>query len=387
MTTGRMFRAMTAPLLLALCLATIAAAPAGAQTNDDSAIIGPGTTAGGVDLSNLTITQAAAKLEQELAPRLLAPVTVRIGHRRFRIGGERARVKLDALRTARRAYYASRDAGTAPPVLPPPIAPPPPTTTPPPATTPPPTTMPPATTTPPPTRRAAGGTSAGLQVPIAASYSRTAVREWAEKVDRRVTRQPRSATLHIGLTHMKVRKARRGFTIDSSRMARRVGKAITDPFAGRDALREPLVGLDPPVTVRSLRRANATIVTVDRNGFRLRLFKNLRRVKTYGIAVGMAGLDTPAGLYRITSRQVDPAWHVPNSAWAGSLAGQVIPGGAPDNPLKARWLGIVNGVGIHGTAEDWSIGTRASHGCIRMHVSDVIDLYPRVPLGTRVLIR
>jgi predicted N-acetyltransferase YhbS len=103
MTTGRMFRAMTAPLLLALCLAMIAAAPAGAQTNDESAIIGPGTTAGGVDLSNLTITQAAAKLEQELAPRLLAPVTVRIGHRRFRIGGERARVKLDALRTARRA--------------------------------------------------------------------------------------------------------------------------------------------------------------------------------------------------------------------------------------------------------------------------------------------
>ena len=78
---------------------------------------------------------------------------------------------------------------------------------------------------------------------------------------------------------------------------------------------------------------------------------------------------------------------MPNSAWAGSLAGQVIPGGAPNNPLKARWLGIANGVGIHGTAEDWSIGTRASHGCIRMHVSDVIDLYPRVPVGTPVLIR
>ena len=64
----------------------------------------------------------------------------------------------------------------------------------------------------------------------------------------------------------------------------------------------------------------------------------------------------------------------------------VIPGGAPNNPLRARWLGIANGVGIHGTAEDWSIGTRASHGCIRMHVSDVIDLYNRVPVGTAVLI-
>ena len=108
--------------------------------------------------------------------------------------------------------------------------------------------------------------------------------------------------------------------------------------------------------------------------------------KTYPIAVGMAGLETPAGRYAIQDKQVNPAWHVPNSAWAGSLAGQTIPGGAPDNPLKARWLGIANGVGIHGTAEGWSIGTRASHGCIRMHVSDVEDLYPRVPIGTPVLI-
>ena len=50
-------------------------------------------------------------------------------------------------------------------------------------------------------------------------------------------------------------------------------------------------------------------------------------------------------------------------------------------------MGIANGVGIHGTAEDWSIGSRASHGCIRMHVSDVIDLYSRVPVGTPVLIK
>jgi lipoprotein-anchoring transpeptidase ErfK/SrfK len=48
----------------------------------------------------------------------------------------------------------------------------------------------------------------------------------------------------------------------------------------------------------------------------------------------------------------------------------------------------VNGaVGIHGTAEEWSIGSRASHGCIRMRVSDVIELYRRVPVGTPVLIR
>jgi lipoprotein-anchoring transpeptidase ErfK/SrfK len=148
-----------------------------------------------------------------------------------------------------------------------------------------------------------------------------------------------------------------------------------------------LKALEPRVTLAAVRRANATILTVDRDHFMLRLFVHLRHSKTYGIAVGMAGLDTPAGTYTISNKVVNPAWHVPNSAWAGSLAGSVIPGGAPDNPLKARWLGIRDGVGIHGTSEEWSIGSRASHGCIRMRVADVEELYPRVPVGTKVLIR
>ena len=50
-------------------------------------------------------------------------------------------------------------------------------------------------------------------------------------------------------------------------------------------------------------------------------------------------------------------------------------------------MGVVGGVGIHGTGMEWSIGTRASHGCIRMRVADVIDLFGRVPIGTPVYIR
>ena len=60
----------------------------------------------------------------------------------------------------------------------------------------------------------------------------------------------------------------------------------------------------------------------------------------------------PAGLYHIQNKAVNPAWHVPNSAWAGDLAGTVVPGGTPQNPLKARWMGIFAGAGIHGTDAD-----------------------------------
>ena len=91
--------------------------------------------------------------------------------------------------------------------------------------------------------------------------------------------------------------------------------------------------------------------------------------------------------YNIVNKAVNPAWSVPNSPWAGELQGTTVSGGSAANPLKARWMGIANGVGIHGTGEDYSIGTRASHGCIRMHVPDVIDLFKRVPVGAAVLIK
>ncbi|MGH2451438.1 MAG: L,D-transpeptidase, partial [Candidatus Limnocylindria bacterium] len=60
----------------------------------------------------------------------------------------------------------------------------------------------------------------------------------------------------------------------------------------------------------------------------------------------------------------------------------------PENPIKARWMGFSRaaGIGIHGTADEASIGTAASHGCIRMTARDVIDLYERVPLHTPLYI-
>jgi lipoprotein-anchoring transpeptidase ErfK/SrfK len=108
-------------------------------------------------------------------------------------------------------------------------------------------------------------------------------------------------------------------------------------------------------------------------------------VKTYTIAVGQAGLETPSGQYTVQDKQVNPTWHVPDSDWAGKLAGRVIPPG-PDNPLKARWIGIIDGAGIHGTVETGSLGTNASHGCIRMAIPDVIELFDRVPYGSTIFV-
>ena len=105
----------------------------------------------------------------------------------------------------------------------------------------------------------------------------------------------------------------------------------------------------PKVTTKKLAETYNTLLIVDRASFQLKLFKQLKPVKTYAIAVGMVGLETPAGVYHIQNKAVNPAWTMPNSSWvAPADRGKVVPGGTPENPLKARWLGIFNGAGIHG---------------------------------------
>jgi lipoprotein-anchoring transpeptidase ErfK/SrfK len=139
------------------------------------------------------------------------------------------------------------------------------------------------------------------------------------------------------------------------------------------------------VTVSDLSTRYPSYITVDRGNFTLRVYSHLQLARSYPIAVGQAGLQTPAGLYHIQDKVVNPSWQVPLSSWAGSLAGKLIPPG-PDDPLKARWMGIFDGAGIHGTDETSSIGHAFSHGCVRMTIPDVIDLYDRVSVGTPVYI-
>jgi len=143
----------------------------------------------------------------------------------------------------------------------------------------------------------------------------------------------------------------------------------------------------PEVTREELAASHPVILTIDRPSFELRLWKNLQLSKTYTIAVGAVGYDTPSGLYHIQNKAVNPAWTMPDSDWvAPADRGTVVPGGVPENPLKARWLGIYDGAGIHGTDATYSLGTAASHGCIRMAIPDVIELYDQVPVSTPVYI-
>lgn len=135
-----------------------------------------------------------------------------------------------------------------------------------------------------------------------------------------------------------------------------------------------------------------TWLEADRTRFLLNVYARgdgarFRHVRSYHIAVGMQGLETPAGRYLISSRSDKPEWRAPDSEWVDpSIRGKVFSHDDPANPIKARWLGIADGVGLHGIdpREYDTIGTAASHGCIRLRIPDVIELYERVALGTPI---
>jgi lipoprotein-anchoring transpeptidase ErfK/SrfK len=120
-------------------------------------------------------------------------------------------------------------------------------------------------------------------------------------------------------------------------------------------------------------------IVVDLSACRLYLYKDGKLVRSYSVAVGQPAYPTPSGDYAIVSMIMNPTWIPPDSPWARGL--EPIPPG-PGNPVGTRWIGTsAPGVGIHGTPADYSIGTHASHGCIRMHMWDVEDLFSRVVVG------
>jgi lipoprotein-anchoring transpeptidase ErfK/SrfK len=313
-------------------------------------VIAQGVTIGGVDVGGLTGAQARSRLQERLVEPLRQPVIVRHGRYRARLGAAQAHLRVDVDASVAEALRRSRNGN-------------------------------PLSRT---VRTITGGTIAAQIKPVV-TYDARAVSGLVRRVARTLDRRPRDASVRPSAYGLQRVASRPGRAVVERRLKARIVSALTTADGTR-AVSVPVRRVAPKVTTGELARRYPTYLVVNRSGFVLKLYKKLKLVKTYPVAVGQVGLETPAGLYHIQNKAVNPAWSVPNSAWAGDLAGQVIPGGAPNNPIRARWLGIYDGAGIHGTTETGSLGSAASHGCIRMAVPDVVDLYPRVPLHTPIYI-
>lgn len=133
--------------------------------------------------------------------------------------------------------------------------------------------------------------------------------------------------------------------------------------------------------------ASAGTIVVRTNERRLYLVLGQGRALVYPVGVGRAGMQW-AGQSRIESKRVRPAWGPPAMMKRENpRLPDVIPGGAPNNPMGVAALVLSGGeYAIHGTNSPGSIGGFVSHGCIRMYNQDITDLYDRVSVGTPVIV-
>jgi lipoprotein-anchoring transpeptidase ErfK/SrfK len=311
--------------------------------------ISDGVKVGDVDVGGLNRNQAAHRIQRRLVAPLHRAVVVRLGSESYKLPASSLKVRANVNGMVDEAVDASQSGGVPGRIF----------------------------------RDITGG-SVNTTVHPEVSYSRQAVNRFVLHVTKQIDRPPQDATVSASGSSLNVVPAENGRTLKVAKLERRVNSVVNGGSRTK-VITAHIVVTKPKVTTKQVASQYPVYLTLDRAAFTLRLWDNLKLTKSYSVAVGQQGLQTPAGLYHIQDKQVDPSWHVPNSAWAGSLAGQVIPPG-PSDPLKARWLGIFNGAGIHGTDETWSIGQAVSHGCVRMTIPDVIDLYPRVPVGTPIYI-
>lgn len=311
--------------------------------------IAEGVRIGNVDVGGLNRDEAKQEVRATVIKPLAKPVTVTHDGTRYILTPEKLDVSADIDSTLDQAFEVSREGGL-------------------------------------PTRlwRYATGGEVDEDISPTVTYDEKAIDEFIGKIAADVNQDPVDASVEPSPASLNVVAGEPGQTLRADELRTQVEKAVESP-SGR-TLAAQVEEVAPEVTTKDVASKYPTYITVDRSTFQLRLWQDLKNTQTYTVAIGAQGFDTPVGTYPIQNKAVDPAWSVPDSAWAGDLAGTTVPGGSPENPLKARWMGIFDGAGIHGTDDVASLGSAASHGCIRMSVPDVIDLYDQVDVGTPVYI-
>jgi lipoprotein-anchoring transpeptidase ErfK/SrfK len=312
--------------------------------------IADGVTIGGVDVGGMEATEAKRAIRQQLLAPLRHSISVNFGSHRWNLAGDKLKIHANLDGAVEEALSASRQGGILGRVV-----------------------------------RYVSDSAVEKNVSPHIAYSPQAVNRFVRRVAATIDREPQNASVEANGDSLEFVPAQYGRKVRDNQLTHQLNTAVLNANAPH-AIFVRVHRTKPDVaTRREVAAEYPSYLTLDRSTFTLRLWLHLKPARTYTVAVGQEGLETPAGLYHIQEKQENPSWHVPNSAWAGALAGKVIPPG-PEDPIKARWMGIFEGAGIHGTEETWSLGQAASHGCVRMSIPDVEELYDLVEVGTPIYI-
>jgi hypothetical protein len=274
-------------VLLLVLVGGAVAAYAYDSSRDDT--IAQGVMVAGVDVGGMKVPEARQVIARELRAPLERPIAVVHAGKHFRLSAEDAGVHADVEGMVDEALTKSREGSIVTRVA----------------------------------RDITGGEE-NAQVPARVTYDQEAIDALVTRVSRNLSRPAHDAEVDFPSLH-KV-KEQNGVAVRSAVLRQRLAQALTVPGVAR-RVKAPVRLTKPKVTQAQLAEKYPVLLIADRNAFKLRLYKKLQLVKEYTVAVGAVGFDTPAGMYHIQNKAVNPTWTVPNSAWAGDLAGRSIPPG------------------------------------------------------------
>jgi hypothetical protein len=333
--------------LIAALLLVLVVGGAYAYDSSQKDQIAKGVTIGGVDVSGLNEEEATALVRRKLLAPLKGSLRVTFRDRSWELPGEKLKIRANVDAAVEEAVEDSQEGGLPGRLV-----------------------------------RYVSGGEVDESIKPGVTYFEPAINRFVRRIAEDINREPQNADVEPSGSSLNVVAGQDGLKLRDNLLEQELKAAVLSANAP-DAIAARAHSIAPEITKKEVAAQYPTYLTLDRSTFTLRLWKNLKLAKTYTVAVGAEGFATPEGLYQIEAMEENPVWNVPESDWAGSLAGQSIPPG-PENPIKARWMAIYEGAGIHGTEETSSLGTAASHGCVRMAIPDVEELYDEVELGTPI---
>jgi lipoprotein-anchoring transpeptidase ErfK/SrfK len=216
---------------------------------------------------------------------------------------------------------------------------------------------------------------------VGVSYTddQTKVKRFVRALAPKLAVAPVNASIQLVDGKVVKRTSKAGRVLDTKASARALAKALR---GNSRKVKLVTMSVAPKVTNDKLGKT----IEVNLSTNRLTFYDGLKVRKVYPVATGQPSFPTPQGTWQVVYKRVNPTWTNPaTDGWGADLPKSIPPG--PGNPLGTRAMSLnASGILIHGTYASGSIGRYASHGCIRMLLSDVEALYPQVPMGTPVLI-
>lgn len=188
---------------------------------------------------------------------------------------------------------------------------------------------------------------------------------------------PSDAAIGIEDGELVMRRPKMGRELDLKQARTRLRAAMRE---SRPVVTLPVSKVEPKVTPETL--GMSIVVRISEN--QLYVYDGLELIKRYDVATGTGGYPTPQGTWNIWDKRESPTWVNPApDGWGAGLPAVIGPG--PGNPLGTHALYLdAPGIRIHGTYAEDSIGTYASHGCIRMRIEESKELFGMIPIGTKV---